>query len=84
MKELSLRDLVFTQIFFAVGLPRIGVAGKLGASHTVYWLLAIAFFYISCAAVVIFLNTRMVGRGLCQWAKLGFNPFVGLMTGWNF
>ena len=43
MKELSLRDLVFTQIFFAVGLPRIGVAGKLGASHTVYWLLAIAF-----------------------------------------
>lgn len=44
MKELSLRDLVFTQIFFAVGLPRIGVAGKLGASHTVCWLRAIAFF----------------------------------------
>ena len=76
-RELGLRDLVLTQILFVVGLPWIGVAGKLGPSHTVYWLLAMLTFYIPCAAVVIFLNTRMpLEGGLYQWAKLGFNPFT--------
>ena len=83
-KELSLRDLVFTQILFVVGLPWIGVAGKLGPSHVVYWLLAIVTFYIPSAVVVIFLNTRMpLEGGLYQWAKIGFNPLVGFLTGWN-
>ncbi len=83
-RELGLRDLVLTQILFVVGLPWIGVAGKLGPSHVVYWLLAMVTFYVPSAMVVIFLNTRMpLEGGLYQWARLGFNPFVGFMTGWN-
>lgn len=83
-RELGLRDLVLTQILFIVGLPWIGVAGKLGPSHVVYWLLAIVTFYIPCALVVIFLNTRMpLEGGLYQWSKLSFNPFIGFMVGWN-
>jgi amino acid transporter len=83
-KELGVWDLVLTQILFIVGLPWIGVAAKLGPSHVVLWLLAVVTFYIPTAMVVIWLNTRMPHEGgLYQWAKYGFNPFVGFMTGWN-
>ena len=39
-KELGVRDLALTQLLFIVGLTWIGVAGKLGPSHVVFWLLA--------------------------------------------
>src|ERR1043166_8376023 len=83
-KELGLSDLVLTQILFIVGLPWIGVAGKLGPSHVVFWLLAIAFFYVPSAVVVIWLNRLMpLEGGLYQWAKLGFSEFTGFMVAWN-
>ena len=83
-KELGLRDLVLTQILFIVGLAWVGVAGKLGPSHVVFWLLAIALFYLPSAAVVIYLNRLMpLEGGLYQWAKLGFNEAVGFMLAWN-
>lgn len=83
-KELGVRDLVLTQILFIVGLAWIGVAGKLGPSHVVLWLLAIVLFYLPSAAVVIYLNRLMpLEGGLYQWAKLGFNETVGFMLAWN-
>ena len=83
-KELGVRDLVLTQILFIVGLAWIGVAGKLGPSHVVLWLLAITLFYLPSAAVVIYLNRMMpLEGGLYQWAKLGFNEAVGFMLAWN-
>ncbi len=83
-KELGVRDLVLTQILFIVGLAWIGVAGKLGPSHVVFWLLAIALFYLPSAAVVIYLNRLMpLEGGLYQWAKLGFNETVGFLLAWN-
>src|SRR5437762_4886227 len=83
-KELGLRDLVLTQILFVVGSSWVGTAAKLGQAHLVFWLLAIAFFYIPQAAVVIYLNRLMpLEGGLYQWAKLGFNEFVGFMVAWN-
>jgi amino acid transporter len=83
-KELGVRDLALTQILFIVGLTWIGVAGKLGPSHVVLWLLAIAFFYLPSAAVVIYLNRLMpLEGGLYQWAKLGFNQTIGFMLAWN-
>ena len=73
-KELGLGSLVLTQILFIVGLAWVGVAGKLGPSHIIFWLLAIAFFYIPSAIVVIHLNRLMpLEGGLYQWAKLGFS-----------
>ena len=77
-------DLVLTQILFIVGLAWIGVAGKLGPSHVVFWLVAIALFYLPSAAVVIYLNRLMpLEGGLYQWAKIGFNEATGFMLAWN-
>src|SRR5437868_8997358 len=83
-KPLALGDLVLTQILFVVGSSWVGAAAKLGQAHLVFWLLAIAFFYIPQAAVVIYLNRLMpLEGGLYQWAKLGFNEFVGFIVAWN-
>src|SRR6186713_2380846 len=83
-KPLGLFDLVLTQILFVVGSSWVGAAAKLGQAHLVFWLLAIAFFYIPQGAVVIFLNRLMpLEGGLYQWAKLGFNEFAGFIVAWN-
>ena len=83
-KELGVRDLALTQVLFIVGLTWIGVAGKLGPSNVVFWLLAIALFYLPSAAVVMYLNRLMpLEGGLYQWAKLGFNEATGFMLAWN-
>src|SRR4051794_20684113 len=83
-KELGLTDLALTQVLFIVGLPWIGVAARQGPSHVVLWLLAMLFFYLPSAAVVIYLNRVMpLEGGLYQWAKLGFNPLLGFLVAWN-
>jgi amino acid transporter len=83
-KELGVRDLALTQILFIVGLTWIGVAGKLGPPHVVFWLLALVLFYLPSAAVVIYLNRLMpLEGGLYPWAKLGFNQTVGFLLAWN-
>src|SRR5438046_9983014 len=83
-KELNLRDLVLTQILFVVGSTWVGTAAKLGHAHLFFWLLAIVLFYIPQGAVVIYLNNRLpLEGGLYQWAKFGFNEFVGFIVAWN-
>src|SRR2546428_11612873 len=82
--ELGLTDLALTQILFIVGLPWVGVAAKLGPAHVVFWLLAMVFFYVPSAVVVIYLNRLMpLEGGLYQWAKLGFNELTGFLVAWN-
>src|SRR3954468_8193508 len=62
----------------------VGTAAKLGQAHLFFWLLAIAVFYIPQGAVVIYLNNRLpLEGGLYQWAKFGFNEFVGFIVAWN-
>ena len=83
-RELGLSDLVLTQILFIVGLAWVGVAAKLGPSHVVFWLLAMALFYVPSAVVVTWLNGLMpLEGGLYQWAKFGFNEFTGFLVAWN-
>jgi len=83
-KELGLTDLALTQILFIVGLPWVGVAAGQGPAHVIFWLLAIALFYLPSAAVVIYLNREMpLEGGLYQWAKLGFNELTGFLVAWN-
>ena len=83
-KELGLTDLALTQVLFIVGLPWIGVAAKQGPSHVVLWLLAMLFFYLPSAVVVIYLNRIMpLEGGLYQWAKLGFSELLGFLVAWN-
>src|SRR5512146_2986405 len=83
-KELGVRDLALTQILCTIGLTWIGVAGKLGPSHVVMWLLAVVLFFLPLAAVVIWLNDLMpLEGGVYQCAKLGFNQTIGFMVAWN-
>ena len=83
-KPLGLWDLVLTQIVFVVGSMWVGTAAKLGQAHLFFWLLAIALFYSPQGAVVIYLNKRLpLEGGLYQWAKFGFNEFVGFIVAWN-
>ena len=83
-KELSLPNLVFTQVLAILGLSWIGTAGKLGSSHFFFWMAAIVFFYIPSAVVVIHLNNEMpLEGGLYQWAKLRFNEMTGFLVALN-
>jgi len=83
-RELGLFDLVLTQVLYIVGLSWVGVAAKLGEAHVVYWLIAIALFYIPSALVVIHLGTRMpIEGGLYEWSRHGFGEMTGFLVGWN-
>ena len=83
-KELSVWDLAFAQILFIVGLQWVGVAAKQGPSHVIFWLIAIALFYLPSAAVAVWLNRAMpLEGGLYQWAKIGFNERFGFIVAWN-
>jgi amino acid transporter len=83
-RELGVTDLALTQILFIVGLPWVGVAAKQGPAHVIFWLLAMALFYLPSAVVVIYLNRLMpLEGGLYQWAKFGLNELTGFLVAWN-
>ena len=83
-KALGLRDLVLAQVLCVVGSSWVGVAAKLGRAHVVFWLVAMLFFYLPLAAVVIYLNRLMpLEGGLYQWAKAGFGEMAGFLIAWN-
>lgn len=83
-KELGLFDLVLAQVVFVVGTIWVGWAAKLGYDQNVFWLIAIATYYLPLAAAVIFLNRLApLEGGLYQWAKIAFNDFVAFMVAWN-
>ncbi|HEV8447315.1 MAG TPA: APC family permease [Gemmatimonadaceae bacterium] len=83
-KELGLRDLVLQQIVYVVGTIWVGTAAKLGHSQLIFWLAAMAFFYLPQAAVVIALSKRMpLEGGLYQWARLGLGELAAFMVVWN-
>src|SRR4029450_6758383 len=83
-KDLSLRDLVFAQILFIVGLQWVGVAAKQGPAHVIFWLIAVVLFYLPSAGVAVWLNRIMpLEGGLDQWGKLGFHELLGFIVAWN-
>jgi len=83
-KELGLIDLVLMQILYVVGSGWVGTAAKLGSSHTVFWLLAIASYYLPQAAVVIYLSRLMpLEGGVYQWTAVGLGRFAAFMVAWN-
>jgi amino acid transporter len=83
-KELTLTDLVLTQIMYVVGLSWVGTAAKLGTAQIPFWLAAMALFYLPQAVVVVHLSRRFpLEGGLYQWAKLGLNEGIAFLVGWN-
>ena len=76
-KQLGLLDLVLMQILYVVGAGWVGTAAKIGSSHTAFWLLAIATYYLPQAAVVIYLARLMpLEGGLYQWTTIGLGRFA--------
>jgi amino acid transporter len=83
-KELGLVDLALIQVLYVVGSGWVGTAAKLGPAHIVFWLLAIALYYLPQAAVVIYLNRLMpLEGGIYQWARVGLGEFGGFIVAWN-
>lgn len=83
-RELSLRDLVLTQILCVVGSSWVGVAAGLGRAQTLTWIAAMLLFYVPMAASVIGLNREMpLEGGLYVWAHKAFGDLIGFLTAWN-
>lgn len=83
-KELGLFDLVLAQILVIIVADYMGTAVKAGSSHVVFWILAIAAFFIPQALVVIHMSRRLpVEGGLYEWARIAFNDQIGFLVAWN-
>jgi amino acid transporter len=83
-RQLSLRDLVLSQVLTVVGSSWVGLAAGLGHAQTLVWLLAFATFYLPMAVVVFFLNRALpLEGGLYVWARTAFGDTLGFLTAWN-
>ena len=83
-KELGLWDIVLAQLLIIIVADYMGTAVKAGSSHVVFWILAIATFFIPQALVVMHLNRRLpIEGGLYEWARLAFGDRVGFIVAWN-
>lgn len=83
-KELGLFDLVLAQLLIVIVADYMGTAVKAGSSHVVFWALAIFFFFLPLALVVIHMSRRLpVEGGLYEWARIAFNDEVGFLVAWN-
>ncbi len=83
-RALKLRDLVLMQVLLICSLTWTGFAAKRGSTQIVLWLLAIVFFYLPLAAVVMKLSRMMPTEGgVYQWLKAGLSPFAGYIAGWS-
>ncbi len=84
LRQLSLRDLVLSQVLCVVGSSWVGVAAGLGKAETVTWVAAMVLFYLPMAASVIGLNRTMpLEGGLYVWAHRAFGDLGGFLTAWN-
>jgi amino acid transporter len=83
-RQLTLRDLVLSQILTVVGSAWVGIAAGLGRAQAVAWIAAMALFYLPMAVSVYFLNREMpLEGGLYIWARTAFGDTGGFMTAWN-
>lgn len=83
-RQLSLRDLVLSQVLCVVGTMWVGVAAGLGKAQTLMWLGAMVMFYVPMAGSVIALNRAMpLEGGLYVWAHKAFGKLGGFLTAWN-
>jgi amino acid transporter len=83
-RQLTLRDLVLSQILTVVGSSWVGLAAGLGHAQTLVWLFAFAVFYLPMAVVVFYLNRQLpLEGGLYVWARRAFGDTAGFLTAWN-
>ncbi len=83
-KELRVGDLVLSQVLYIMAFSWLGPAGKLGPGHVMYWIIAVALFYVPSGIVVLHLSREMpLEGGLYQWAKLRLGTKAGFFVALN-
>ena len=83
-RQLTLRDLVLSQVLSVVGSSWVGIAAGLGHAQGVVWLIAFGTFYLPMAAAVFYLNRALpLEGGLYAWARHAFGDAAGFLVAWN-
>jgi len=83
-RQLTLRDLVLSQVLTVVGSSWVGLAAGLGHAQTLVWLFSFAVFYAPMAVAVYYLNNALpLEGGLYVWARRAFGDTTGFLTAWN-
>jgi amino acid transporter len=83
-RQLTLRDLVLSQVLTVVGSSWVGLAAGLGHAQTLVWLFAFAVFYTPMAVAVFYINRELpLEGGLYAWARRAFGDTIGFLTAWN-
>ena len=83
-RQLSLRDLVLSQVLTVVGSSWVGLAAGLGHAQTLVWIFAFTVFYLPMSAAVYYLNSELpLEGGLYVWARRAFGDTLGFLTAWN-
>ncbi len=73
------------QILLVVGVTWIGIAGRQGGTHVVFWLAAVLFFFVPSAVVVTWcVKIWPQEGGVYQWTRHALGPFAGFLSAWNF
>jgi len=83
-RQLTLRDLVLSQVLCVVGSSWVGIAAGLGSAQGVVWLIAFGAFYLPMAATVFYLNRALpLEGGLYVWVRHAFGDAAGFLVAWN-
>jgi len=83
-KQLGFLDLVFACVLMVVIPDFFGTAVKAGSASVLFWLLALAFFFVPQAFIVSHLNQKLpLEGGLYEWARAAFGDLVGFLVAWN-
>jgi amino acid transporter len=83
-KQLGFLDLVFACVLMVVIPDFFGTAVKAGSASVLFWLLALAFFFVPQAFIVSHLNQKLpLEGGLYEWARAAFGDVVGFLVAWN-
>jgi amino acid transporter len=83
-RQLTLLDLVLSQVLTVVGSSWVGIAAGLGHAQGIVWLIAFGTFYLPMAAAVFYLNRALpLEGGLYVWARHAFGDAVGFLVAWN-
>ena len=83
-RQLSLRDLVLSQVLVVVGSSWVGIAAGLAHAQAFVWLLAFAAFYFPMGSAVYYLNRELpLEGGLYEWTRQAFGDTAGFLVAWN-
>jgi len=83
-RQLSLRDLVLSQVLVVVGSSWVGIAAGLAHAQAFVWLLAFAAFYFPMGSAVYYLNRELpLEGGLYEWTRQAFGNTAGFLVAWN-